>query len=867
MNACSDIHILYIENDPDISQNFKSVVESYGNKPTETFPKVPRDNSKEIYDALYTYRVDTTLTGEAGLLSAAACRYDLVAIDCHLHDLSGIDIARKLLASNPNLPLLMMAGKGHERLAVEAMSRGVVDYIIRDEKQTYLELLPLIINKLLLRRERRLKHLETERAMEQSEQKFHSLVSTSPVCIHEVDLNGTIVSMNPAGLEMMGETDEAKVCGLRYLDVPVLEDRARIAEFIEKAKQGISSRFEFQALGENGIVYYSSSFDPIKDHHGKVIRLMGVTEDITERKLAEKALKEARDQLELKVEERTEKLRHEINERKQTEQKLADQSRLFELALSSIDQGFVVWNESQRLVICNNRFREIFSIPPDMINPGTTLIDLLRFLAKSGYYGECDIEKQAQKRYIEILNEQDLHEQQHSTKTGRDLYVRRYPIKGFGRITTFTDVTDIIEREKTSQLLREAIETFSDSVILYNEKEQVIFTNDRYHEVYPNSPPKDQAIGSKMIDMLRCSLEAGQIDHPLAKSDPEAWLDMTLEKRREKDNTEGETTHSNGHSYYYKRHRSSSGGHIHIQSDITERKRDEEALIRREERLNRQIAELRNKDERMEAQAANLVNLAEDISITHGELEKLNAQKDMFFSIIAHDLKGPFNALLGFTSLLSDPGEDLTPEAAKEYGNIVHESAQNVFKLLENLLEWSLLQMGRIDFDPGPVDLNSLFFSNLTLFRPIAEKKQIRLICDIKNSPEGTPPLTLLADTHMVDTIIRNLINNAIKYTPELGEVVISARHKNDWVEIEVSDTGVGISDEKAARLFQLDKNTTTTGTSGETGTGLGLYLCKDFVERQGGHISLESSEGKGTKFRFKLPIYHDEPSAESAID
>ncbi|MEH6631567.1 MAG: ATP-binding protein [Halopseudomonas aestusnigri] len=119
----------------------------------------------------------------------------------------------------------------------------------------------------------------------------------------------------------------------------------------------------------------------------------------------------------------------------------------------------------------------------------------------------------------------------------------------------------------------------------------------------------------------------------------------------------------------------------------------------------------------------------------------------------------------------------------------------------------------------------------------------------------------------MVDTIIRNLINNAIKYTPEQGEVVISARHKDAWVEIEVSDTGVGISDEQAARLFQLDKNTTTTGTSGETGTGLGLYLCKDFVERQGGHISLESTEGKGTKFSFKLPVYHGELLTENVLD
>ncbi len=518
-----------------------------------------------------------------------------------------------------------------------------------------------------------------------------------------------------------------------------------------------------------------------------------------------------------------------------------------------------MWDENQCLVVSNDRFCEFFEIPPGSLKPGTTLLDLLRFMAQAGYYGEGDRELQAQKRYHEIMREQEQHEQRHTTKTGRELYVRRYPIKDFGRITTFTDITDVIDREKSSQLLREAIETFSDSVILYNEKEEVIFTNDRYHEMYPSAPPKNEAVGFTMVDMLRSTLDAGQIDHPLARSDPDAWLKMRLAQRRETANTEGETTHATGLSYFYKRHRSSNGGHIHIQTDITERKNFEKALLSREERLNSQIAELRNKDEHMEAQAANLVSLAENLSITHRELEKLNEQKDMFFSIIAHDLKGPFNALLGFSNMLANAGDELTLEIAKEYGEIVHESAENVFKLLENLLEWSRLQMGRIDFDPSPVDLNSLVVSNLVLFQSIATKKQIDLISNIKLCSDNDAALKLWADTHMVDTIIRNLISNAIKFTPEKGEIIVSAREDGDWVEVEISDTGVGISKEKAARLFHLDKNTTTKGTGGETGTGLGLYLCKDLVERQGGTIFLESTEGLGAKFGFKLPLYSKE--------
>lgn len=180
----------------------------------------------------------------------------------------------------------------------------------------------------------------------------------------------------------------------------------------------------------------------------------------------------------------------------------------------------------------------------------------------------------------------------------------------------------------------------------------------------------------------------------------------------------------------------------------------------------------------------------------------------------------------------------------------MHESAQRVFKLLENLLEWSRLQMGQLKFEPGPVDLKEIIDTNLELYVPLAKEKAIRLTGKRRKS------LNVFADAHMVDAIVRNLVNNAIKFTPEKGKVTISARRNGKWAEVEVSDTGVGISADKAARLFRLDEKTSTVGTGGETGTGLGLHLCKEMVERQGGRIQVKSTEGEGSAFRFTLPLH-----------
>lgn len=230
------------------------------------------------------------------------------------------------------------------------------------------------------------------------------------------------------------------------------------------------------------------------------------------------------------------------------------------------------------------------------------------------------------------------------------------------------------------------------------------------------------------------------------------------------------------------------------------------------------------------------------------ELISLNKQKDKFFSIIAHDLKSPFNALIGFSDMLSSAATQGDAACTADYASLVHQSAETVFKLLENLLEWSRLQMNQLEFDPVSINLHTIIEENLDLFTPIAANKKIRLIANESRSFE------VIADIHMVNTVIRNLINNAIKFTHSGGEVSVAVKTNESNVEILVTDNGVGINGEKLEKLFDLGEKTSTSGTAGEAGTGLGLQLCKELVEQLGGALTVESMLGEGSTFCFTLP-------------
>jgi len=230
------------------------------------------------------------------------------------------------------------------------------------------------------------------------------------------------------------------------------------------------------------------------------------------------------------------------------------------------------------------------------------------------------------------------------------------------------------------------------------------------------------------------------------------------------------------------------------------------------------------------------------------QLKELNASKDKFFSVISRDLQSPFEGLLHFTEFLMENIEGCSQNEIKEIVGTLQNSVGNLYELLRNLFTWSSVQRGTMEFYPQYVDICEIIARNLRLFMPIAERKHITL----KNLVQDE--MSVYADAGMVYAIIRNLISNALKFTKTGGKVRISAAQNNELVEVSVSDTGIGISEEDLSKLFRIDVKYQQPGTAGEEGTGLGLILCKELTEKNDGSLSLESEIGKGTTVTFTLP-------------
>lgn len=255
-----------------------------------------------------------------------------------------------------------------------------------------------------------------------------------------------------------------------------------------------------------------------------------------------------------------------------------------------------------------------------------------------------------------------------------------------------------------------------------------------------------------------------------------------------------------------------------------------------------------NKNRKLQ-QLLNEVNAkAQIIADTNAQLAAANAEKDRFFSIIAHDLRSPFNAFLGFTELMTDESYELTKSEMKSYAGDIRKSALLLFGLLENLLEWSRLQRNVTRLDKQRHPLKRIVSMSLNTLMENALKKEITINIVIDEA------IVVFADDKMMQSVFRNLISNAIKFTPRGGSVTITANRHNGGALVVVSDTGVGIKPAVLPKLFRIDENVSSAGTEGEPSTGLGLILCAEFILKHNGKIWVESSEGKGSKFFVFIP-------------
>ena len=282
----------------------------------------------------------------------------------------------------------------------------------------------------------------------------------------------------------------------------------------------------------------------------------------------------------------------------------------------------------------------------------------------------------------------------------------------------------------------------------------------------------------------------------------------------------------------------------------TEKQKTEE-LYKETQQMNSDLQtkniEISNNENQIKAQLSEIKLIANEIKVS-------NNTKDKFFSILAHDLKSPFNVIINFSELLNNNFDNLDIQTQKKYISLIKESSKNTYKLLENLLLWSRSQQGMIKFIPGKIDLKVLLFETMFSILEQANNKDIQISNNVK---ENT---IVFADNNMLSTVLRNLISNAIKFTPKAGIITINAEeitgdNNQKLMKISVKDTGIGISTEMQLKIFDITENTSTKGTEKEAGTGLGLIICREFIEKHDGKLWVESEPNKGSCFSFSIPF------------
>ncbi len=481
----------------------------------------------------------------------------------------------------------------------------------------------------------------------------------------------------------------------------------------------------------------------------------------------------------------------------------------------------------EALIESESQFRLLFNISPDalfLLNDKGQFIDANEVAIKRYKYNlveflqmtpmdlaPLNFKEKVSEKVNNAIKEEIHFEWIHCTKDSKEFPVEIHTKPTFvkGKRAIFVEARDITERKQIEAKLFQAanqwqitFDTVQDGVCLLDKDQRIIRCNQVMATLFPNHG--ENLIGKHCwevvhnainplfdcpINKMRKSLKRESIEIKLDNR----WFDITVDPIFDSENN--------------------YAGAVHIVRNITERKTTEDALLQ----LNNQ-------------------------------LKSLNSTKDKLFSIIAHDLKSPFNSIIGFSELLINNLHNYTDDKIDEFIGQINLSAKSTLSLIDNLLVWANTQMGHIEYKPEHIDLLSIVQETIEQLRVTAKIKNISI------SFFQTEDYIVFADKNMLEIVLRNLISNAIKFSKPNGKIAIYAISINNQIEITVSDSGVGIGKDILSKLFTDNENITTNGTANEKGSGLGLMICKEFVEQLGGKIWVESEVGIGSEFKFTVP-------------
>lgn len=388
-------------------------------------------------------------------------------------------------------------------------------------------------------------------------------------------------------------------------------------------------------------------------------------------------------------------------------------------------------------------------------------------------------------------------------------------------------VIDITERKKSEKQFQLIVESAPNAIILVNSKGEIALINKQAEKEFGYT--SEELTGNKIEILIPERFKHKHMEfRDMFLSDPETramGADRNLFALR-KDGTE----------FHAEIGLNSIPTEVGVQIlvsiiNITERKNLEKAMLDNNKKIEEQNLQLKQSEQK---------------------LRQLNATKDKLFSIIAHDLRNPFNAILGLTDILSEDNDSFNEDDKKDIIFNLNTSTKAAYALLENLLNWALLQQERIEINKEEINLVEYVQECVLPYMHNSQKKKINIQIDIPKNQK------IIIDKHTMGVVIGNVVNNAIKFTPEGGSVKILSNEKPDQTELWIKDSGIGMNQTQIDNLFMIEKSSSTLGTNKEKGTGLGLILCKEFTEQNGGNIRVESDKEQGSTFIISIPNKFD---------
>ena len=390
----------------------------------------------------------------------------------------------------------------------------------------------------------------------------------------------------------------------------------------------------------------------------------------------------------------------------------------------------------------------------------------------------------------------------------------------------------------TSEMLRSALDTSSDGVWLYDRTERVVFTNDRYHELNPEVPSKDDITNYTMEDLLRLNQKDKD---PKAQTDPEARIQELLAERRSGNEIVKEVVRPNGVTYLIRAKPTQDGGLLVLQTDITALKNAERDLRQAKEAVDAANLDLEQnvRDRTRELRGAVI------------QAEMASRSKTDFLANMSHELRTPLNSIIGFSKMISDRvygpvGNDRYLECAQ----YVHDSGAHLLELINEMLDVSKIEAGQLAIAPQYVGVGDVFRECAAMVTPRAKAKSIALT--FKESPD-TPPA--FADGLRIKQIVLNLIENAIKFTSNGGAVSVSAEATDDGgVKVKISDTGIGMTGPQIQKALERFGQVQSDHMVTREGVGLGLAICKSLMELHGGTLNIDSTPSEGTTVSIIFP-------------